>query len=171
MTEHPRLRNIGVLLVLALIYIIPALFVDSRHMLDIVSGPMLIFGLYALWIIAGEAWGAFWDGRSDRTAYALFGLSLLLFSVDIMRAYGLGTRNFTGLEWLENTHLYPVAIYCQFCGIWLFTRASTPPSIEPRRGGLGQLVAGVIIGAVVASSKMLEPVMMFVGKLFTGLVK
>lgn len=164
MTDHPRLRNLAVLIVLVLIYVIPAYFIDNRLMLDIVSGPMLLFGVYALFIIAREAWSAFWEGRTDRTAYALFGLSLVLLSVDLMRAYGLLTRNIPAMGWLEDTHLYPAAIYCQFAGLWLFTRASTPPQITPRRGGMGQIAAGVVIGMVVASSKMLEPVLAIIGK-------
>lgn len=171
MTEHPRLRNIGVLLVLVLIFSIPALFVEPNHMMDAASGPMLIFSAYAMFLIAGEAWAAFWEGRSDRTAYALFGLSLLFASIIVMRSYGLVTRNIPGAEWIEHTHLYAAAIYAQFAGVFLFSRASTPPSVTPRRAGMGQLVAGVVIGAVIASSKVLEPLLAVLGKLFTGLVR
>ena len=171
MTEHPRLRNIGVLIVLVLVFVIPAMFISPNHMMDLASGPMLVFSCYALFLIASEAWEAFWVGKSDRTAFALFGLSLLFSSIIVMRSYGLLTRNISGMAWLEDTYLYAAAIYCQFVGVFLFSRASAAPSVKPRSVGVGQLMAGVIIGAVVASSKVLEPALAMVGKLLGGLVR
>ena len=164
MTDHPRLRNLGVLLVLMAIYAVPALLLSPNHMMDLASGPMMVFAVYALYLIAPEAWDAYWSGRSDRTAYALFGLSLLLLSIVTMRAYGLLTRNIEAMGWLENTYVYSAAIYAQFVGVFLFSRASTPPTVSPRRAGVGHLVAGVVIGVVVASSKMLEPLLAMIGK-------
>jgi len=170
-TDHPRLRNIGVLIVLILIFSIPALFFSPNQMMDAASGPMLVFSCYAMFLIAGESWSAFWEGRSDRTAYALFGLTLLFASIIVMRSYGLVTRNIPGTEWVEHTHLYACAIFAQFVGVFLFSRASTPPSVTPRKAGIGQLVAGVMIGAIIASSKVLEPALAMVGKLLGGLVR
>lgn len=165
MTNHPRIRNLAVLLVLVLIYAIPAIFVSPNHMMDLASGPMMIFAIYALFLITPEAWDAYWEGRSDRTAYALFGLSLLLVSIVVMRSYGLVTRNIGSMAWLEETYVYSAAIYAQFVGVFLFSRASTPPTVSPRRAGIGHVVAGVVIGTVIASSKMLEPLLAFVGKM------
>lgn len=181
MTEHPRLRNLAVALVLVLIYVIPAQFFTGKQMMDIASIPMLIWGVFALALIAREAVVAWWQGRADRTAYALFGLSLLFLSVDVMRSYGLSTRNIEYapigirvvvepfINWMasDDSHVYAVAIYAQFIGIWFFTRASFQPTVKSRTYGFGQLIAGVVIGAVLASSKVLEPVLMFIGRLFS----
>lgn len=164
MTDHPRIRNLAMLIVLVLIYIIPAFFVSPDRMLDLASGPMMVFAIYALFLLAPEAWSAYWEGQSDRTAYALFGLSLLLTSIVTMRGYGLLTRNVEGLEWLENSYVYSAAIYAQFVGVFLFSQASTPPTVSPRRAGMGHVIAGVVIGILVASSKMLEPLLAMIGK-------
>ena len=165
MTDHPRLRNIGVLIVLILIFAIPAIFVSPSHMMDVTSGPMLVFAGYALILIAGEAWDAFWTGKSDRTAFALFGLCLLFGSIIVMRSYGLVTRNVPSLAWIEDTHVYAAAIFAQFTGVFLFSRASAPLVVSPRKSSMGQLFAGIIIGALIASSKLLEPLLAGVGRI------
>lgn len=167
MAENSRVRNISVALVLILLYLVPAIWIPGQTMLDIVSWPMLAFGLYLLFIVAVETISAFWAGRSDKVALGLFGLFLIFISVDITRPYGIISRNITGAdEWLKDTHIYGVAIYLQFIGLYFFTRGASTPHVEGRRTRWGQLVAGVIIGLLLATSKVLEPVLMFVARFF-----
>lgn len=168
---NSRVRNISVAVVLFLIYLVPAFWFSGQTMLDIVSIPMLFFGLYLFYVVAEEAVLAFWDGRADKVALGLFGLLLLFLSVDIMRPYGIISRNVDGAkDWLDQTHIYGVAVYIQFIGLYLFTRGATPSQVDGRRPKWGQLVAGVIIGLLLATSKIVEPVVAFIGKLFSRLI-
>lgn len=167
MTEPSRVRNLAVLLVLIAVYTIPAIFVPASIMLDVVSVPMLVFGAFALYLIIGEAWDDFWSGEQSRRAIGLFALTAILLSVVVMRPYGIITRNIEGTGWLSETHIYPVALSIQAVGLWLFTRASETPTVTSRRPGWGKLVAAFVIGVLVASSKVLEPILMFLGRLFS----
>lgn len=164
-----RVKNIAVVLVLALFYIIPALFLPYERMLDLVSFLMLVFGIIGIGLILEESWGAFWSGDRDRSALALYGLFALFISVVVMRTYGILTRNVEGAAWLTETYMYSVLVYIQLIGLWLFSRASTPPTVSPKRSRWGQLIIGVVIGAIVASSKALEPILMAVGRLWSRL--
>lgn len=166
MTDNSRVRNWAVLLILALVYTIPAFFIKPSLMLDIVSVPMLVFGIYGLYILTGETFAAMNSGARDRAALGLFGLFALLLSVVIMRPYGILTRNVQSASWLSDTHVFAFALYLQAIGLWLFTRASAAPYVPAKRSGLGQLIAGIIIGALIASSRALEPVMMAIGRMF-----
>lgn len=167
MTDNSRVRNLAFVLVLALIYIIPALFLSPHSMLDIVSVPMLVFGLYGFYLVFGETWEAFWAGERNKAAIGLFSLFSLLLSVIIMRPYGIASRNIPGAEaYLETTHIFPVALFLQAIGLYLFTLASSAPYVPSRRSGWVQLIAGMIIGALVISSRALEPALMFISKLF-----
>lgn len=166
MNDQNSLRNVAVLIVLALVYIVPALFIPSQAMLDIVSVPMLVFGAYAIYLVIGEAFNDFWSGRQDRAALGLFALTAILISVVITRPYGIITRNVEGASAiLEPTHIYPIALYIQAIGLMLFSRASTPSAVAHKHTGIGQLVAGIVIGALVASSKVLEPILAGIGKI------
>lgn len=163
---NSRARNISVASILMAIYAVPAIWVSGQTMLDIVSIPMLAYGLYLFYFIAEEAVLAFWDGRSDRVALGLFGLLLLFVSVDIMRPYGLISRNVPGAEeWLKTTHIYGIAVYMQFIGLYLFTRGTALPSVAGNKARWGQLVAGVIIGVLLSTSKFVEPVFVAMGRL------
>lgn len=171
MDDNSRTRNLAVLVVLALLYVVTAFCVSfipnqvtSQTMLDIVSVPMLVFGIYSLWIILGEAWGDFWAGKRDRAALGFFGLTAILISVVVMRPYGIATRNIPGIQWLEHTHIYAIALYIQAIGLMLFTRGAAPTTVQARKSGIGQLVAGVIIGALIGASKVLEPILSGIGK-------
>jgi len=171
-TEHSTFRNWAAVIVLALVYIIPALFVSPQHMLDILSIPMLVSGGYGICLIASETWKAFKSGDQSRSALGLFGIFALLTSVVIMRPYGISSRNIEGADaWLETTHIFPIALYLQAIGLALFSRASAAPMVPTKGRGVGQIVAGVVIGVLIASSKALDPILMFVSKLFTGLVR
>lgn len=166
--DNSRVRNVSVLIVLSLVYAIPAIWVPGQTMLDIVSWPMLFFGLVLFYMVMEEALTAFWAGRADKVALGLFGLFLIFLSVDIMRPYGIISRNVEGAkEWLELTHFYGVAVYMQFIGLYLFTRGAATAQVEGRRTKWGQLVAGIVIGLLLATSKILEPVLMFASKLFS----
>lgn len=180
MTEPSRVRNLAVLFALAIIYVIIRLVVQTMQglglieilsvpqtMLDILSVPMLLFGLYALYLIIGEAWDDFWAGEQTRRALGLFALSALLISVVAMRPYGIITRNVEGADdVLSKTDIYPIALYVQALGLWLFTRASETPTVGAKRPGWGRIIAAFVIGVLVASSRALEPSLMFVSKLF-----
>lgn len=167
MTENHRVRNLAFLLVFCVVYTIPALFIAPMTMADIISVPMLIFGGYALYLLTEETWRAFWAGEQSRAALGLFGLSSLLVSVIVMRPYGISSRNIIGAQaWLETTHILPIALYIQAIGLMLFSRASATPYVSQKRTRWGQLVAGIIIGALIASSKALEPILIFFSKLF-----
>lgn len=170
MTENPRVRNLAVLLVFCIVYTIPALFIAPMTMADIISVPMLIFGGYAFYLLFDETWQAFWSGEQSRAALGLFGLSSLLISVVVMRPYGIASRNILGAEvWLQHTHILPIALYIQAIGLMLFSRASAAPYVSQKRTRWGQLIAGILIGALIASSKALEPILMFFGRLFRSL--
>lgn len=170
MSEPSRVSNIAVLLVLGIVYTAFGIFIPSPRMMDIVSVPMLVFGLYGLYLLFPEAWSAFWAGERDRRALGLYGLTALLLSVVAMRPYGIITRNVPGADWLEDTHIYPVALSLQALGLWLFTRASETPTVDARRPGWGRIIIAFIIGVLVASSKMLEPLVWFVGKAISMLL-
>lgn len=170
--DNSRVRNLAFLIALILLYAVPTYFISVlakepvKLTLDIVSVLMMAFGVIGMWLIAEETWRAFWNGSQDRTAIALFGLFSLFFTVVTMRSYGVTTRNSMSADaYLSGTYVYSFLVYFQFIALWLFTRASTPPSVPGKRGRWGQIVVGIIIGAVVASSKVLEPVIMFFGRL------
>jgi len=166
-TDKTPHRNVAVALVLIATYAVPALFIDPQTMLDIISVPMLVFGGWGLYILFMETWKAFSSGEQGRAALGLFGIFLLLVSVVVMRPYGIATRNIVGAkDWLDSTHILPVALYLQALGLMFFTRASAAPYVPSKGRGIGQLIAGVVIGILVASSKALEPVLMWVSKLF-----
>lgn len=165
--DNPRIRNVAVLLVLCLLYIIPALFIPYDRMLDLVSFLMLVFGITGLYLITEEAWGAFWAGERDRTALALYGLFALFLSAVAMRTYGILTRNVEGASWLTETYTYSSLVFLQFVGLFLFSRASTPPTVARKGGRWGQFALGILIGALIASSKALEPVLVAIGKLWS----
>lgn len=168
MTEPSRVRNLAVLLVLCAIFIIPATFLDKGRMLDTVSGLMLIFGCIGLWLVWGEAWANFWEGNRDRFALGLYGLAALFLSVVTMRSYGIITRNSESASaFLEPTHTYAALVFLQFVGLMLFTRGAQTPSVAARRTKWGQWAAGIAIGILIGSSKFLEPILMWVSKLFT----
>ena len=168
MTDKRPSRNIAVALVLIATYTIPALFIEPQTMLDIISVPMLVFGGWGLCILFMETWRAFVSGDQGRAALGLFGIFLLLVSVVVMRPYGVATRNVVGAkEWLDATHILPIALYLQALGLMFFTRASAAPYVPSKGRGIGQLIAGVVIGILVASSKALEPVLMWISKIFT----
>jgi hypothetical protein len=164
-TDHPRVRNLSVLIVLSALFMIPSFFISRDHMLDIVSVLMLVFGIAALALISGEVWEAFWEGNRDRVAVGLYGLFALLLSVIVMRSYGILTRNVDAAKWLQETNTYAAMVYLQFVGLWLFFRASTPPTVPAKRSRWGQLVLGIFLGILLASSKALEPILMWVGKM------
>lgn len=170
MTDNSRVRNLSVFLILCAAYIVPAIFIPHDRMLDLVSLLMLVFAVSAFWMIAGETWGAFWAGHRDRAALGLMGLFAVFLSVILMRTYGILTRNVEGAEWITDTHVYSAMVFLQFVGLWLFSRGATTPAVEGRRGRWGQLVVGVIIGALIASSKALEPILMFFSKLIGRLL-
>lgn len=170
MSDNSRVRNLSILIVLGLIYTIPALFLTPHLMLDIISVPMLVYGLYGLYLLFPETWRSFWSGDQTRAAIGLYGLSLLLMSVVIMRPYGIADRNIPNAAWLASTHIFPIALFMQAIGLMLFTRASSTAYIPTQKTKWGQLIAGIIIGALVATSKVLEPVLMAIGKLFGRLV-
>lgn len=165
MDNHPRVRNLAVLIILGLIFTIPAIFIEHDRMLDIVSLLMLVFGVVGIYLIANETWASFWDGARDRASLALYGLFALFLSVVVMRSYGILTRNVESVKWLETTHVYAAMVYVQFAGLWLFSRASTQGELPTRRNKWGQLIAGIIIGSIIASSKVLEPILAGMGKL------
>lgn len=165
MTEPSRVRNLAVLIILAVAFAVPAIFIPQERMLDIVSGLMFLFGVLGFYFIANASWEAFWSGRRDRASVALYGLSALFLSIMAMRSYGILTRNVESIDaMLSPTHTYAVFVYLQFIGLYLFTRASEAPTVPARPTRWGQLFVGVIIGALIASSKMLEPALMFIGK-------
>lgn len=166
MIDNSRVRNLAVVLVLAAVFAIPAFFIPSHLMLDIVSLLMLVFGIAGLWLISQEAWVSFWDGNRDRASLALYGLFALFLSVVMMRSYGILTRNVAGAEWLSDTYTYSALVFVQGIGLWLFSRASTPPTVASKGGRWGQLAIGIIIGALIASSRILEPALMAIGKIF-----
>lgn len=167
MADNSRVRNLAVLLVLVMLFAIPAIFVPSSIMLDIVSFFMLVFGIAGMYLIAQEVWTSFWSGLRDRASLALYGLFSLFFSVVMMRTYGILTRNSDAAEAiLAPTHAYGVMVYVSFIGLWLFSRASTPPTVADKGGKYGQLVVGIILGALIASSKLLEPILAGVSKFF-----
>lgn len=168
MTDKRPSRNLAVALVLIATYAIPALFIEPQTMLDIISVPMLVFGGWGLCILFVETWRAFISGEQGRAALGLFGIFLLLVSVVVMRPYGVATRNIAGAkDWLDSTHILPVALYLQALGLMFFTRASAAPYVPSKGRGIGQLIAGVVIGILVASSKALEPVLVWVGKIIS----
>lgn len=160
-------RNLAIVSVLIALYVVPALFLSPQTMLDIISVPMLVFGMYGLYLLSPETWRSFWDGDQSRAAVALYGLSSLLLSVVIMRPYGIADRNIPSLDWLSTTHIFPIALFIQAIGLMLFTRASSTPKVGSKRSGVGQLVAGIVIGALVASSRVLEHVFVFIGKILS----
>lgn len=165
MTEPSRVRNLAVLITLVIAFAVPAFFIPQERMLDIVSGLMFLFGVLGFYFIASASWEAFWSGRRDRASLALYGLSALFLSIMAMRSYGILTRNFTAVDdLLSPTHTYAVLVYLQFAGLYLFTRASEAPIVPARPTRWSQLFVGVVIGALIASSKMLEPALMFIGK-------
>lgn len=167
MNSPSRVRNLAVVIVLAIAYTIPAIWISPGSMLDIISVPMLVFGLWGIYILFGETWEAFWNGEQSKTALGLFSLFSLLLSVVIMRPYGISTRNVAGAEeYLSTTHILPIALTIQAVGLYLFTRASSAPYVPSKRTGWGQLMAGILIGALVASSRVLEPLLLWVSKLF-----
>ncbi len=169
MTDNSRVRNLAFVLVLVILYAIPGYFLPPSTMLDIISVPMLVFGLYALYLLFPETWKSFWQGDQSRAAIGLYGLSTLLISVVIMRPYGIADRNIPSLDWLPSTHIFPIALFIQAVGLMLFTRASTAPALGTSRSGWGQLVAGIVIGALVVSSRALEPLIVFLGKVWSSI--
>lgn len=167
-TEPSRVRNLAVLLVLVIVYIAIRIFVPPQSMADIVSVPMLLFGLFGLYLLLPETWAALWAGERDRRSLGLYGLAALLISVVAMRPYGIASRNIDGAKnWLDQTDILPVALAIQALGLWLFTRASETPTVASKHTGLGKIIAAFLIGVLVASSKMLEPILAFVSKLFS----
>lgn len=171
MNSHPRIQNIAVLIVLTLIYLIPAFFLSNDATLDLVSVPLLIFGMWSFFLISGEAMQTFWEGQRGRAALALYGLFAIFLSVVATRLYGLTTRNLHGAGWLDESHIYSAAIYIQFIGLWMFTRGASTPTVGVSRSGWSQLIAGVVIGAIIASSKLLEPILVLVGKALSHFVR
>lgn len=167
MSDNRPSRNIAVALVLIAVYAIPALFVEPQTMLDVISVPMLVFGGWGLYILLMETLKAFASGEQGRAALGLFGIFLLLFSVVVMRPYGIASRNIVGAkDWLDSTHILPIALYLQALGLMFFTRASVAPYVPSKGRGIGQLIAGVVIGILVASSRVLEPVLIAISKFF-----
>lgn len=169
MSDNPRVQNFGVLFVLALIYIIPSIFLPNEVMLDAVSVPLLVFGMWSFFLLARETSETFWEGQRGRAALALYGLFAVFLSVIITRSYGLLTRNTNLTGTLDDTHIYSAALYIQFIGLWLFTRSAASPAISPAKNNFGQLVAGIILGAILASSRLLEPLLVMCGKMFNRL--
>lgn len=168
MADPSRVRNLAVLLVLIATFTIPSLFFEEDRVLDFVSGLMLIFGIAGLWVISRETLVSFWSGSRDRSAMALYGLFALFLSVVIMRSYGIYTRNVLKEEalWLTESAVYGALVFMQFIGLWLFTRASSPPTVNAKPSRWGQLIAGILIGALLVSSRALEPILMFFSRLF-----
>lgn len=166
MTSNSPVRNLAVVIVLAVVFISPSLFMSREALIDTVSFLMLVYGVIGLYLIAHETWVSFWSGERDRESLALYGIFALFLSVVLMRSYGILVRNVSGLEWLEETHLYASFIFVQFIGVWLFSRASTQSVMMTKQNKWGQLIIGIIIGALVASSRVVEPVLMAIGKLF-----
>jgi small-conductance mechanosensitive channel len=164
-SDHPRIRNFGILIVLVVLFSLPTIFLPPSLMLDVVSLLMLIFGCTGLYLITAEAWDAFWQGYRDRASLALYGLFALFLSVVLMRTYGILTRNVEGAEWLSETYAYSALVAVQLVGLWLFSHASTPPSVATKGGRWGQLIVGVIIGSLIGASKLFEPIVAAVGKL------
>lgn len=168
MTDPSRVRNFAVLIILCAIFTIPAIFMERGPLLDSVSFLMLLFGGIGLWQVSGEAWGAFWSGSRDRYALGLYGLFALFLSVVLMRTYGITTRNNVSANMaLETTHVYAALVFIQFAGLLLFTRGASAPAVAGKRTRWGQLIGGILIGALLTSSKFLEPVLMFFSKLFS----
>ena len=168
MTEPSRVRNLAVLLVLVILYIAVRIFVAPQTMADIVSVPMLVFGAYGFYLLFEEFWVSFWSGDQSRRALGLFGLTALLASVIIMRPYGITSRNVVGADgWLEQTDILPIALALQAVGLWLFTRASETPTVISRKAGWGKVLGALLVGILVGSSKMLEPILITVSKFFS----
>lgn len=170
MSDHFRYRNLAVALVIVIAYTVPALFLSPQTMLDIVSVPMLVFGLWSAAVMVNEAWEAFWSGDQSRAALGLMGLFSIFISIIIMRPYGIIDRNVPSIDWLSSTHIFPVALTFQAVGLFLFSRASQPPIIEAKRGRWGKLVLGIVIGILVGSSKLLEPAIAVVAKVFSSML-
>lgn len=166
MTDNSRIRNLAVLIVLVIVYSVPAFFLSQDRMLDVVSLFMLVFAVSAICMIASETWGAFWAGHRDRASLGLMGLFSLFLSVILMRSYGILTRNVESAAWLTETHVYSAMVFLQLTGLWLFSKGATTPAVEGKRTRWGQIFVGVIIGALIASSKALEPILIFFSKLF-----
>lgn len=167
--DSSRVRNLAALFVLILVYTIPALLIPYDRMLDVVSVFMLVFGISGLYLIAEETWESFWAGDRSRTSLALYGLFALFLSVITMRSYGILTRNVESATWITETYTYSALVYLQFIGLMLFSRASTPPTVARKSSRWGQLLIGIVIGALVASSKALEPMLMGLGRLWSKL--
>lgn len=165
MESNSPVRNLAILIVLAALFIIPSFFVTHDLALDIVSFFMLVFGISGLWLVTEETWNSFWAGSRDRASLALYGIFSLFLSVVLMRSYGILTRNVEGAGWLQETHLYAGFVFIQFVGLWLFSRASTQGVVPTKQSRFGQLIAGIVIGILVASSKMIEPILMTIGKI------
>lgn len=164
--DNSRIRNLAFLIVLMAIFTIPSLFLSHDLMLDAVSFLMLVFGISGIYLITEETWAAFWSGSRDRASLALYGLFTLFLSVVLMRSYGILTRNVEGAGWLQETHLYAGFVSVQLIGLWLFSKASAQGVVPTKQSKWGQLFVGIIIGALVASSKALEPILMGISKLF-----
>lgn len=164
--DNSRIRNLAVLVVLMAVFTVPAIFLNHDLMLDGVSFLMLAFGISGLYLITEETWAAFWAGSRDRASLALYGLFSLFLSVVMMRSYGILTRNVEGAGWLQETHLYAGFVAVQLTGLWLFSKASAQGVVPTKQSKWGQLIVGIIIGALVASSKAVEPILMFLSKLF-----
>ena len=175
MASHPRIRNIGVVVILALVYYIGVLITQAivgtepgvapKAMLDVVSVPMLVFGMVLLAMLITDTMSAFWGGDRTRGATALYGLFLVVLSNDVMRTYGVSTRNIPSLAWLENTYIYSVAVYIAFIGLFFLSRATRAPEVDGKSSRWGGIAAGIVIGIVVGSSKMIEPAIAAIGRL------
>lgn len=168
--DNSRIRNLAFLIILVAVFSIPSFFLSHDLMLDLVSFLMMIFGISGLYLIGEETWSAFWAGNRDRASIALYGLFTLFLSVVLMRSYGILTRNVEGAGWLQETHLYAGFVAVQLTGLWLFSKASAQGVVPTKQSRFGQLIVGIIIGALVASSKAIEPVLMFFSKLFGRLL-
>jgi len=167
-TEPSRVRNLAVLIILCVVFTIPALFLERGKLLDAVSFLMLLFGGIGLWQVSGEAWESFWAGNRDRYALGLYGLFALFLSVVLMRTYGITTRNNASADsFLEHTHVYAALVFIQFAGLLLFTKGASAPTVAGKRPRWGQLIGGVLIGVLLTSSKFLEPILAFISKLFS----
>lgn len=174
--DNSRVRNWAVLIVLILVYAIPTFIISwlspepVKLTLDIFSVLMIAFGIVGLWLVSEETWAAFWAGERDRTALALYGLFTLFLSVILMRSYGVATRRNESLDaYLSSTYIYSALVYVQMAGLWLFSRASTPPSLPSKKSRWGQFALGILIGVLLASSRAIEPVLMALGRIWSRL--
>lgn len=166
-----RAKNIGLVIVLHVIFLVPYLFIPWRWMLDIVSAAMLVFAIYNLKDYGKEAWWAFWDGDRSRSALALYGVVLLFLSAILGRTYGISWRAAGSPAWVEATPLFAYTLYLLLIGFILFRKASPDPQVPRQTSPVVSWISIVVISVVLTMTKALEPLIMIVGKFVAHLAR